>query len=67
MTILLILSICLNIYLFILHKQQATALDSLRGLDGINQGIISKLKRENKAESLRPVKPVVKNQPVLFG
>ena len=55
----------INIYLFGITRKQKTVIISLRGLDGINQNIISKLKRENEAkekqsQSLRHRKPVVK-------
>lgn len=51
MTILFLISVSINIYLFILHKQQATALDSLQGLDGMNQATISKLRKDTEASN----------------
>lgn len=70
MKILLILSVCVNFYLLILHRQQATALQSLRGLDGQNASIIRKLKKEfeaqiQKSRSNKAYEP--KKAPILYG
>lgn len=51
MTILLILSVCFNVYLLMLHRQQANALNSLREISGNDFTTIRRLKAESEAQA----------------
>jgi len=70
MTLLFIGSVCLNIYLFVIFKQQTNALDSLRCVTGKDFATISRLEAESKAQaqnirSNRAYKP--KKAPVVIS